>query len=296
MDDTDRRIVALLREDARRSFKNIGDHVHLSAPAVKRRVDRLERDGGFAAIPRSSIPRPTAGARRRSWISTARAACRALGDQAGGRGRAGGRLGAHRGRRGERAAARDGRRHEGPGGRARAHPSARWDLPDGHRGGAVHPVRALTTEAALHRFGRRSSASGRPLVGQSGGRPGAEPVVAGAVERQNRARHVVAPARPDRPRARRTPRRAEPLKRHGAGDAFDHRTRILGHQRVGGKVAGGRGQPDPEAGPFDREHARQVLDRCARGRRVGQRPAGRDEARASRSRSCRPGRRGPRPA
>ena len=53
MDDTDRRIVALLREDARRSFKNIGDHVHLSAPAVKRRVDRLERDGvirGYTAI------------------------------------------------------------------------------------------------------------------------------------------------------------------------------------------------------------------------------------------------------
>jgi DNA-binding Lrp family transcriptional regulator len=53
MDDTDRRIVALLREDARRSFKDIGDHVHLSAPAVKRRVDRLERDGvirGYTAI------------------------------------------------------------------------------------------------------------------------------------------------------------------------------------------------------------------------------------------------------
>ena len=45
MDATDRRIVALLRENARRSFKDIGDQVHLSAPAVKRRVDRLERDG-----------------------------------------------------------------------------------------------------------------------------------------------------------------------------------------------------------------------------------------------------------
>jgi DNA-binding Lrp family transcriptional regulator len=43
----------LLRENARRSFKNIGKHVHLSAPAVKRRVDRLERDGvirGYTAI------------------------------------------------------------------------------------------------------------------------------------------------------------------------------------------------------------------------------------------------------
>ena len=45
MDDIDRRIVALLRENARRSFKDIGEHVHLSAPAVKRRVDRLERMG-----------------------------------------------------------------------------------------------------------------------------------------------------------------------------------------------------------------------------------------------------------
>jgi len=45
MDSIDRRIVALLRENARRSFKDIGEHVHLTAPAVKRRVDRLERHG-----------------------------------------------------------------------------------------------------------------------------------------------------------------------------------------------------------------------------------------------------------
>jgi DNA-binding Lrp family transcriptional regulator len=53
MDDTDRTIVALLRENARRSFQDIGRHVHLSAPAVKRRVDRLEQDGvilGYTAI------------------------------------------------------------------------------------------------------------------------------------------------------------------------------------------------------------------------------------------------------
>jgi DNA-binding Lrp family transcriptional regulator len=53
MDDTDRTIVALLRENARRSFLDIGRHVHLSAPAVKRRVDRLERDGvllGYTAV------------------------------------------------------------------------------------------------------------------------------------------------------------------------------------------------------------------------------------------------------
>ena len=45
MDDIDRQIVALLRQDARRSFQSIGLRVALSAPAVKRRVDRLEADG-----------------------------------------------------------------------------------------------------------------------------------------------------------------------------------------------------------------------------------------------------------
>src|SRR5438552_9316199 len=53
MDDIDRQIVALLREDARRSFQSIGARVKLSAPAVKRRVDRLEADGvirGYSAI------------------------------------------------------------------------------------------------------------------------------------------------------------------------------------------------------------------------------------------------------
>jgi DNA-binding Lrp family transcriptional regulator len=53
MDATDREIIALLRQDARRSYQDIGRHVHLSAPAVKRRVDRLEQDGvilGYTTI------------------------------------------------------------------------------------------------------------------------------------------------------------------------------------------------------------------------------------------------------
>ena len=53
MDDIDRQIVALLRQDARRSFQSIGAHVSLSAPAVKRRVDRLEAEGvlrGYTAL------------------------------------------------------------------------------------------------------------------------------------------------------------------------------------------------------------------------------------------------------
>ncbi len=53
MDAIDRKIVSLLRENARRSFKDIGRHVHLTAPAVKRRVDRLEGEGvirGYTAV------------------------------------------------------------------------------------------------------------------------------------------------------------------------------------------------------------------------------------------------------
>jgi DNA-binding Lrp family transcriptional regulator len=44
-DKTDEQIVALLRENARRSYQDIGERVALSAPAVKRRVDRLEAEG-----------------------------------------------------------------------------------------------------------------------------------------------------------------------------------------------------------------------------------------------------------
>lgn len=43
----------MLRENARRSFQDIGRQVALSAPAVKRRVDRLEQDGvirGYGAV------------------------------------------------------------------------------------------------------------------------------------------------------------------------------------------------------------------------------------------------------
>jgi DNA-binding Lrp family transcriptional regulator len=53
MDHIDQQIVALLREDARRSYQSIGRVVSLSAPAVKRRVDRLEAEGviqGYSAL------------------------------------------------------------------------------------------------------------------------------------------------------------------------------------------------------------------------------------------------------
>jgi len=45
IDAIDRKIVAQLREDARRSFRQVGVAVGLSAPAVKRRVDRLVERG-----------------------------------------------------------------------------------------------------------------------------------------------------------------------------------------------------------------------------------------------------------
>lgn len=41
LNDLDERIVRALAEDARRSYADIGARVGLSAPAVKRRVDRL---------------------------------------------------------------------------------------------------------------------------------------------------------------------------------------------------------------------------------------------------------------
>jgi DNA-binding Lrp family transcriptional regulator len=52
LDDLDERIVAALVEDARASYAEIGSVVGLSAPAVKRRVDRLLASGaitGFSA-------------------------------------------------------------------------------------------------------------------------------------------------------------------------------------------------------------------------------------------------------
>ena len=53
MDAIDAQIIALMRENSRRSFQDIGSQVSLSAPAVKRRVDRLESAGvinGYTAV------------------------------------------------------------------------------------------------------------------------------------------------------------------------------------------------------------------------------------------------------
>lgn len=53
LDDIDRKIVAWLQRDGRASYREIGSDVGLSAPAVKRRVDRLVGEGvitGFQAV------------------------------------------------------------------------------------------------------------------------------------------------------------------------------------------------------------------------------------------------------
>jgi Lrp/AsnC family transcriptional regulator, leucine-responsive regulatory protein len=53
MDSADRHILALLVEDGRRTYDDIARRVALSAPAVKRRIDRLRASGalqGFTAV------------------------------------------------------------------------------------------------------------------------------------------------------------------------------------------------------------------------------------------------------
>lgn len=50
IDEIDEQIIALLIQDARASFREIGEQVGLSAPAVKRRVDRLVAGGVIAGF------------------------------------------------------------------------------------------------------------------------------------------------------------------------------------------------------------------------------------------------------
>ncbi|KUI48653.1 AsnC family transcriptional regulator [Mycobacterium sp. GA-1199] len=53
LDATDEQILAALTDDARATYAEIGERVHLSAPAVKRRVDRLLDNGvirGFTTV------------------------------------------------------------------------------------------------------------------------------------------------------------------------------------------------------------------------------------------------------
>jgi hypothetical protein len=55
MDELDKRILALLVEDGRRTYDDIGRQVNLSAPSVKRRVDRLRASGALEGFGASSL-------------------------------------------------------------------------------------------------------------------------------------------------------------------------------------------------------------------------------------------------
>ncbi len=53
MDDLDRKLIGCVLDDGRASFATIGEEIGLSAPAVKRRMDRLVESGvirGFTAV------------------------------------------------------------------------------------------------------------------------------------------------------------------------------------------------------------------------------------------------------
>jgi DNA-binding Lrp family transcriptional regulator len=53
MDAVDRKILSLLVEDGRRTYDDVASRVGLSAPSVKRRIDRLREGGaleGFTAV------------------------------------------------------------------------------------------------------------------------------------------------------------------------------------------------------------------------------------------------------
>jgi DNA-binding Lrp family transcriptional regulator len=64
MDDTDRRLIALLRHDARRSISSLAAELRLSRATVRARMARLEREGGilgYAAILRGEADLPVRG-------------------------------------------------------------------------------------------------------------------------------------------------------------------------------------------------------------------------------------------
>jgi DNA-binding Lrp family transcriptional regulator len=57
LDAIDRRILALLQENAKLTFAQVGAEVGLSSTAVKRRVDRLQHDGVIAGYGARIDPR-----------------------------------------------------------------------------------------------------------------------------------------------------------------------------------------------------------------------------------------------
>lgn len=62
LDDVDRKILAALLDDGRETYEQLGKRVSLSAPAAKRRVDRLRATGvirGFKVVVDHTVVDPT---------------------------------------------------------------------------------------------------------------------------------------------------------------------------------------------------------------------------------------------
>lgn len=73
IDEIDRQIIARLSENARASFREIGEQVGLTAPAVKRRVDRLVADGVISGFTTRLDP-AALGWHAQAWVSVTYAA------------------------------------------------------------------------------------------------------------------------------------------------------------------------------------------------------------------------------
>src|SRR3546814_17475225 len=62
MDPMDRKLLGLLAEDATLSYKELGERLHLSAPAVHERVKKLKKSGAnrgpVARLDRAAVGRP----------------------------------------------------------------------------------------------------------------------------------------------------------------------------------------------------------------------------------------------
>ena len=67
MDEIDRRILGLLREDARAPLKTIAAEVGLARSSVRQRIDRLERDGAILGY-RAELSREAAGDGIRAFL------------------------------------------------------------------------------------------------------------------------------------------------------------------------------------------------------------------------------------
>ena len=147
MDEIDRQIVALLRQDARRSFQSIGLRV-VAERAGGQAARRQARGGGRGArLHGARRPRPLRLGHARDRVALLRGPDGGRGGARRGRAppRGGGRV--HRRRRGQRGAARACARHIPPRGGARADPRPGGRPPDADADRALDAVRAALRRA-----------------------------------------------------------------------------------------------------------------------------------------------------